>query len=196
MRIGLLGGTFDPIHLGHRILAQEAFLHAQLDEVRLIPAFQAPLRSAAPAAPPAHRLEMASLTTVDLAYLKVDPREIHHQSCRYAVETIRELIRGEPHNQWFWILGADQFSRLPDWAEPDALARLVTFLVLERELSPLVPPPLAGLQYQIMPGHRFDCSASEIRLRIAQSQPWESFVLPSVVSYIKRHQLYQGSSVS
>ena len=134
--IGILGGTFDPPHAGHVAAAVAAHSQLGLDEVRVIPAGQAPLRSAAPVASAADRVAMCRLAFAGHPWAVIDDRETRRAGTSWSVDTARELAREHPDALRVWILGADQLARLDRWKDVVELCGLVEFA------TPASPPPI------------------------------------------------------
>jgi nicotinate-nucleotide adenylyltransferase len=144
--IGILGGTFDPPHAGHVAAAVAAHKQLGLDEVRIIPAGQAPLRTGAPVASAADRVAMCRLAFAEHPWAVVDDRETRRAGTSWSVETARELAREHPDALRVWVLGADQLARLDRWKDVVELCGLVEFAVLSRDgISTLPPPTLAAV---------------------------------------------------
>lgn len=194
MRIGLLGGSFDPVHKAHLSLAHAALNALRLDQVQLIPAGQ-PWQRAPLGASPEHRLEMLKLATRDTTTLEVNPIEIHRIGPTYTIETLQAL---DPAHEYFWILGADQLTNFCTWHRWADIAERVQLAVAQRPGSTLVAPD--ALQQWLRTHHRklldipfqpLDISATAIRQRIAQQQSAQD-LLPEVVEhYILEHGLYR-----
>ncbi len=194
MRIGFYGGSFDPIHLGHLILAQEARIAAALDRIILIPAARAPLRDAPPATDPRIRLDLCKRATADLTYIEVSDFEVGRQTTTFTCETVDHFARQHPSDDLFWILGADQFEKLHLWKNPDFLTSKLTFLVARRNTDEIHPPPLSDLRSQLLPPRRIDITSTEIRHRIPLNQPWEALVPAPVATAIHTLALYRPPS--
>ncbi|MFM8550448.1 MAG: nicotinate (nicotinamide) nucleotide adenylyltransferase [Verrucomicrobiota bacterium] len=138
--LGILGGSFDPPHAGHVAAAVAAHDQLGLDEVRILPAGQAPLRSGAPVASAADRAAMCRLAFADHPWAVVDEREIRRAGTSWSVETARELAEEFPSARRVWILGADQLARLDRWKDVVELCGLLEFAVLSRDGLPASPP--------------------------------------------------------
>lgn len=197
MKIGLLGGTFDPVHEGHLALAESARVCAELDEVLLVPSGIPPHRRPAVAAPE-QRLEMARLATADRPGLGVWDVEVRRPGPSFTVETLEAFHRERPGDEPFLILGWDAARLLHTWHRPKDVLELATLVVLPR---PGLPPPSvrdlseAGLE----PGRVIVCvmptpdvAATRIRDRIAGDEPLDGLLPAAVASYIARHDLYEA----
>lgn len=131
MKIGILGGTFDPPHLVHRAMADSALVQLGLDEVIWVPAFKNPLKSEA-FTTPGQRLDMVRLATKDEARFSVSNVEISRAGPSYMVETVEELALARPSAKWWLILGSDSMKRIQEWRHAERLARMVRFGVIVR----------------------------------------------------------------
>ena len=195
-RVGIFGGTFDPVHLGHLALARAALHDLALDHLFFLPAAQAPLRDGPPAASAAHRLELLRLALAELS----DPRlglldlEARAGGVNYTADTLRQLHAAWPHARLFWLLGSDQFAQLDHWRESNELARLAEFAVLARPgQAPAVPPPslASSLRWQTLSGPTHPASAAEIRRRRRAGEPWDLWLPRPVAAAIEEQQLYR-----
>lgn len=197
MRVGLLGGTFDPVHEGHLALAEAARACADLDEVLLVPSGNPPHRRPALASPE-QRLEMARLAAADRPGLGVWDVEVRRSGPSFTVETLREFHRARPGDEAFLILGWDAARQLRTWRDPDEVLKLARLVVLPR---PGLPPPakrdlqeaqLEPAQVIVCPAGTPDVAATRIRDRIARGDSLDSLVPAAVAEYIARHDLYEG----
>ncbi len=195
-KIGLLGGTFDPVHLGHFAIAHLALAQLALDYLFFVPAAQAPLRGVAPMASAADRLELLELAVAEAA----DPRlgvldlELRAGGVQYTIDTVRALQAGWPHARLCWLLGADQFAQLDHWREPEELARRVDFAVLDRPgLPPAAPPPALAsvLRWQHLRGASHPASSSEIRRRRQAGELMDLWLPHTVAAAIEEKKLYR-----
>lgn len=198
-RIGLLGGSFDPVHLAHIALAKTAYLALQLDEVQLIPAANPWQRGRLVASGP-HRLAMLELATRGQPCLRVNPIEIERGGSTYTIETIEQL----PQNaRYSWLLGADQLTNFCTWHRWEDIAQLVELVVAQRPGSTLtVPAELAehlaaiGCSLKELPMQPMPVSSSEIRERLQTGQPADDLLDGAVAQYIKQNHLYQPPTAS
>jgi nicotinate-nucleotide adenylyltransferase len=131
MRVGLFGGTFNPIHYGHLRAAEEVREKAAMDKIVFIPAGVPPFKSQEAASAKA-RLEMTGCAIADNAFFELSDIECRTPRTSFTLDTISELIRLEPHNSFFFILGVDAFLELPLWHKPDQLVSLVSFILISR----------------------------------------------------------------
>ena len=193
MRIGLLGGSFDPVHNAHLSLAHAALNALKLDQVQLIPAGQ-PWQRAPLGASPEHRLEMLRLATRDTSVFKVNPIEIHRIGPTYTIETLQAL---DPAHEYFWILGADQLTNFCTWHQWTDIVERVHLAVAQRPGSTIVAPNalkqwLSTHQRKLLeiPFQPLDVSATAIRKRIAHKQSAQDLLPEVVEQYIHQHGLY------
>ncbi|MBE9482380.1 MAG: nicotinate-nucleotide adenylyltransferase [Chloroflexi bacterium] len=198
MNIGVMGGTFNPIHNGHVIVAEEVRVHLNLTEILFVPAGQPWLKANSPIADAEHRMQMVRLAIADKPYCKLSTMEIERAGPSYTVDTIAELqdqLRGG--DEIFFILGWDSLAELPQWREPSRLIKMCYLVVVPRPGYP--PPDLNSLEADI-PGlsqrlilldtPHIDVSASQIRKRVAQGLLISHLVPEPVEGYIKQHKLY------
>lgn len=196
-RVGILGGTFDPPHVGHLLAAYSAREALGLDQVVLIPARRQPLKQGVAMTAGHHRLAMTRLLAADDAGLAVDPVEIEREGLSFTVDTMRAYRAARPGAELFLLMGADTAVTLPHWREPEALAALVRVVVVTRgvvdpadEASVGLP---AGFAVQRLATRRLDISATEVRARVRAGLPIRGFVPDPVGAYISAHQLYRST---
>ena len=198
MNIGVLGGTFDPIHFGHLSLAEEARARLELVEVLFVPAGQPWLKVNTPISAVEHRVEMVRLAIADKLYFKLCTVEIERASSSYTVDTIAELqARFGAGNEFFFIVGWDSLAELPRWREPSRLIQMCYLVVAPR---PGYPYPDLNYLDNIIPGisrrmtmlskPEIDISASDIRSRVARGLSICHLVPKTVERYIRQHKLY------
>ena len=195
-KTGLLGGSFDPVHTGHLLIARDALESLGLEEVFFIPAAQAPLKENSPAATADQRRAMLEVAIQHEPNFRILDTELEAGGVNFTIDTVRTLIASHPAHQFFWILGGDQVQRLPDWKEIDELSRVIEFAALERPGHPLTTPDIPNLRCHQIHGHTFSISSSEIRGRIKQNKPVRYFVPEDVAKYISNHQLYKADVIN
>jgi nicotinate-nucleotide adenylyltransferase len=200
-RVGLMGGSFDPVHTAHLALARTALAHLSLDQVRWIPVGQ-PWQKARRLAAPEHRLAMVTLATQGEPRFTVDDIEIRRDGPSYTLDTVRELqARGglgqEARNHWFLIIGQDQYANLPTWHGWHELIDRVTLAVACRgDQQPRPARELADTPHRmvVLPMPPMTVSSTDIRARLAQGDAADTLapamVPPAVARYIANHQLY------
>jgi nicotinate-nucleotide adenylyltransferase len=199
-RIGILGGSFNPVHLGHLLAAQHALEAGRLERVWFLPSNIPPHKEAAPLAPPADRLEMVRLAIAGNPDFGLCDDEIVRGGVSYAVDTMRRLRVRAPEAQPVFIIGMDSLPELHLWRDVGTLLTLCEFLVLERpgcrrprEAAELRLPPPWGerLLAAIRPGRLCDISSTEIRRRVAGGRSIRYLVPASVASHIAARGLYR-----
>jgi nicotinate-nucleotide adenylyltransferase len=207
MRLGILGGSFDPVHNGHLALARACGEQAALDEVWFTPAAIQPLKHKGPHATDAQRIEMLNLA-IDIELSepgrprprpswRVCTLEIDRGGFSYTVDTLRQIHVELPDAALFFLMGADAVRDVPHWREPREIFRLATPLVVRRAGEP--EPDLASLaalctkttQPQLVDMPPIDISSSDIRRRIAEGKPIQDLVPPAVGQYVAQHGLYR-----
>jgi nicotinate-nucleotide adenylyltransferase len=201
-QVGILGGTFNPPHIGHLVCAQEARDQLGLDRVLLIPVAVPPHKQIAADPGSQARLELCRLTAADEPGMEVSDVEIVRGGPSYTVDTLREIHARAPEDALTFIVGGDMAQSLPTWREPEAVLSLATLAVCEREgirrqditqrLAPLVGAD--RLRFFEMP--RLDVSSSDIRRRVAAGRPIRHLVEDGVAGYITQHGLYRGGPTS
>jgi nicotinate-nucleotide adenylyltransferase len=198
VRIGILGGTFNPPHLGHLICAQEAYLQLGLDRVTLIPARIPPHKRVEEEPGPDHRLELCRAAVGGDDRFDVSDVEIARAGPSYTVDTLGLLHCREPQSELFLIVGGDIAAGLPRWREPERVLSLATLAVAERRGTSRaeVDEALSGLRggerarFFQMP--TIGVSSTVLRHRVRAGQPIKYYVPDAVASYIDRHRLYAG----
>ena len=188
--IGILGGTFDPVHLGHLILATYAREQLGADEMLVVPNAQSPLKTNAPGASFDARIAMLKLAFDGMDGYVVSNIEGQRGGISYMVDTLDVLSTQYDDARFHLILGADALRDLPSWHEADRLRQLTEIAVVAREGE---EPPVAESGVQIITMPRIDISATAIRDRIARGLPVDYLTVPSVVSFIQRQGLYKNS---
>ena len=198
MNIGVLGGTFDPVHNGHLIVAEEAKTRLNLIEVIFVPAGQPWLKTDRPITPAEHRLQMLRLALADKPYFKLSAMEIERAGPSYTVDTITELQgQLDAEDELFFILGQDNLVQLPQWREPSQLIQLCYLVAVPRPGSPR--PKLKELEASIpgisqrvmlMDKPHVDISAEAIRDRVVRGLSVRHLVPEPVNRYLKEHKLY------
>lgn len=189
--LGFFGGSFDPPHLGHVILARDAFEQLGLAKVYLIPAAQSPLRDRPHAAPFADRLAMCRLLAEGRPWLDVLDIEGSMPTPSYTIDTARLLARLFPDTELLWLVGADQWSQLPRWKEYDKLGHYLRFAVAARpgwkvETLPNSQPPATPLT-----ARNIEISSTDIRERLYCKLPIDHLAPRAVADYISSRSLYQ-----
>lgn len=189
-RVGVLGGTFDPPHIGHLASAVEVRAALGLQEVLLVVANEPWQKVASrPVTPAADRLAMVEAAVEGLDGLRASAVEIERGGPSYTVDTLRELERDRPGTEWFVIVGADAAAGLPTWDRPDELRAAATFALVDRPGLPGPPPP-PGWRFVHVDVPRLDVSSSDLRERVAAGRPLDVLTPPGVVACIRDRRLY------
>jgi nicotinate-nucleotide adenylyltransferase len=208
VNVGVFGGTFDPPHVGHLIVAQDAALALELDRILFVPAGSPPHKLDAAVTDAALRAEMLQLAIGDDRRFAVDAVELERPGPSFTVETLRLLRERVPAAGWTLFMGADQYAEFGTWREPDQIRRLARIAVLTRSGAALPQPvdPGAGPAQGRVAGRggvtaiadgivqvdvtRIDISATEIRRRVAAGQPIRYLVPAAVEDFIHERRLY------
>lgn len=189
MKLGIYGGSFDPIHLGHLLGAQAAVEELGLDRLFFIPAAQSPFKPESKPAPDAVRLQWLRLALAGKSNCEIDEQEIRRGGISYTVETLRDYAQRFPGAHLFYLIGADNAAKLNAWREPAALAQLAEFVTVPRPGggNAVFPPPFRGRALQ---GFPFGVSSSEIRARVKAGWPIDNLVPPAVAEAIRGSPFY------
>jgi nicotinate-nucleotide adenylyltransferase len=208
VNIGLFGGTFDPPHAGHLIVAQDAALALGLDRILFIPAAQPPHKRAAAVTAAAVRVRMLELAVAQDRRFGIDRLELERGGASYTVDTLRALHGAQPGVQLTLLVGADQYAEFPTWREPDEIRRLARLAVLmrggasgaEAESSGSWRPSVSEMAGGVLSVAvtRIDISSTAVRRRVAEGLPIRYLVPPAVERFIFENRLYgrNGSSVA
>jgi nicotinate-nucleotide adenylyltransferase len=199
MRTGLLGGTFDPIHLGHLEAADAARRSLQLDRVLLVPSRTPPHRSVEPRASVYHRFAMTALAAAERDMLASD-LELRRDGPSYTALTLEALHReGYAPSQLFFITGSDAFAEIATWYDYPRLFELSNFAVVSRPgysaNVPRLPMKTSATSVIAVEANTPDVSSTEIRRRVAAGESICGLVAASVASHIERHRLYAPAAV-
>lgn len=192
MKIGLMGGSFDPVHFGHLIAAQDALEQFQLERLLLVPAAQAPLKPNDVQSSPADRMVMLRDATEWDHRLEVSDYELGKGGVSYTIDSVRHFRDRFPNDQLFWIIGGDQLPLLHRWKDIGELARMIEFIFLERPKHPTRPhPDIPGLTLHRCDGHLIEISSSELRRRRQEGRSLNYFCPQKVIAYIEQQRLYR-----
>jgi len=199
-RIGVLGGTFDPIHYGHLAAAEEARVALDLERVLFVPARVSPLKQDRPLTAAHHRLTMTRLATAANPAFQISTVDLEREGPSYTVDTLA-LLQAElgPAAELYFIVGLDSLAELPQWHDPARLIRLCHIVAVSR------PPhecDLAALEWAL-PGVTerviflhiplLDSASSDLRQRVREGRPIRYYVPPAVAEYIHTHKLYSST---
>jgi len=198
MRIGVLGGTFDPIHIGHLTVAEEVKTRLDLAEVLFVPAGQPWLKTNSPISSAEHRIGMVRLAIAGRPYFKLSMVEIERTGPSYTVDTMAELqAQLGAGEELFFIMGWDSLAQLPQWREPSRLVTMCHLVAVPRPgyqlpdleyLEALIPGLSQSLVLLDKP--EIDVDATDIRNRVTHGLSISQLVPDSVISYIEQHRLY------
>jgi nicotinate-nucleotide adenylyltransferase len=188
-KIGLYGGSFDPVHLGHLLVAQAACEEAGLERLFFIPAAQSPFKPDTQPTPAAERLRLLRLALVGKSHYEIDTQEIDRGGVSYTIDTVRDYIRRFPDAEPFYLIGADHVPSLAKWREAAELAKLVEFVVIPRpgQAEVALATPFRG---RALRGFPLGVSASQIRARVKAGLPVEHLVGVAVAEAIRNYRLY------
>ena len=189
MRIGIYGGTFNPVHHGHLILARQALEEFKLDRLIFVPAAESPFKIQNHTAPADDRLAMLQSAIAGEDRFAVDPLEIERGGVSYSIDTVKIFRSRDPKAELFFLVGEDNADRLTEWHRFEELKKLVCFVVLSRSEG------FESSEYPVVQ-RRIEISSTEIRNRVAKQESITYLVPESVKHYIEQHQLYQGERVS
>ena len=190
MKLGIFGGSFDPVHLGHLLVAQAAIEELGLDRLFFVPAARSPFKVDSNPAPGAVRLQLLRLALAGKINCEVDGGEIERGGVSYTVDTLRHYAAKYSPAELFYLIGADNASGLKGWREPAELSRLAVFVAVPRPGGAIsvFPPPFRG---RALTGYPFGVSSSEIRARIKAGSTIEHLVPEAVASAIRTLALYR-----
>jgi nicotinate-nucleotide adenylyltransferase len=189
MKIGLFGGSFDPVHLGHLLVAQAAVEELGLDRLFFIPAAQSPFKPESRPAPVAARLQLLRLALAGRANCEIDEQEIRRGGVSYTVDTLRDYRKRFPTAELFYLIGADHAAKLGDWHEAGELAKLAEFVVVPRPGEGTVKFP-KSFRGRILKGFPVEISSSQIRARVKAGLPIDPLVPPFVAEAIRTAGIY------
>ena len=190
-RVGLFGGSFDPVHEAHVALARRALDQLRLDEVRWIPIGQ-PWHKSRTLTDAADREAMVRLAVAGEPRFVIDRIELRRRGVSYTLDTVRELVAAEPGTEWVLILGQDQYASLHTWRDWRELLARVTLAIANRpDAEPAVNPQIARVPHQMVSLPMMDISSTEVRRRVAAGEPIAGLVPDLVAGYIERRQLYR-----
>ena len=196
IRLGLLGGTFDPPHYGHLLAAQEVAWRLNIDRVLFLPARQNPLKRGEASSSAEDRCEMVALAVADNPSFELSRLDLDRPPPSYTADLLRALQ--SPEHELFFLVGADILPELPKWREPQQIVQLARLVVVNR---PGAPPPDLERVETVLPGVRervervqipgVDVSSREIRKRVAAGRPIRYLTPPAVERYIMDRRLYR-----
>lgn len=189
MRIGLFGGSFDPIHLGHLLVAVAAREELGLERLFFVPAAQSPFKPERKPTTPRERLRLLRLALAGWNWCEIDEQELKRGGISYTIDTVRDYAARFPGAEIFYLIGADHASKLHEWRAADELARIVQFLIIPRP-GQSASPPAAPFRGRDLAGFPLGVSSSQIRARVKAGLPLEPLVPAAVAEAIRNNGLY------
>ncbi len=186
-RLGVLGGTFDPVHIGHLVAAVDVRAALGLDRVLLVPAGDPWQKRGQVVASGEHRVCMAELACRDVAGVEVSRVEVDHPGPSVTADTLEALHA--PGRELFLLLGADAAANMPTWRRLEETRPLATVVVVERA-GEHAEPPGPGWRWEHVSIPRLDVASSDVRARLAAGRPIDGLVPPAVVRFLREHDLY------
>jgi nicotinate-nucleotide adenylyltransferase len=197
VRIGILGGTFNPPHLAHMVCAQEAHRELALDQVLFVPASIPPHKAVEDEPGPRHRLELVRRAIEGDERFAICELELRREGPSYTVDTLKELKSQSSTNELFLILGGDIAAGLPEWREPEQVLELATVAIAKRRgtardtVQKALDQLKGGDRARFFAMPRIGISSTMVRRRIRAGQPIRYFVPDGVLEYIETHALYR-----
>jgi len=188
-KIGLFGGTFDPLHIGHLIVAEWIWEALKLDKIIFIPNHIHPFHKRQDITPAAERLKMLQLAAKDFPQFSVDPVELERQGVSYTVDTVRYFKKQFPQAEIFLLIGADNWNDFHKWKEPQKIREMAELVVYNRRALDVSASEEKNTIFADSPF--IDISSTQIRRRIRSGQAYRSLVPPAVYSYIREQHLYR-----
>jgi nicotinate-nucleotide adenylyltransferase len=192
VKIGFLGGSFDPVHFGHLMAAQDAFEQHKLDRLVIVPAAQAPLKPSEVQSSAEDRLAMVRAATEWDTRFEVSDFELRKGGVSFTIDSARHFKSLYPNDQLYWVIGGDQLPQLHLWKDIEELAKLVEFIFLERPGYPVkAAPNIPGLRLHRVDGHLLAISSTELRDRTRRSLSLDYFIPHKAIVYIRSKGLYR-----
>ena len=190
-KIAIFGGNFDPVHLGHVSLAEESQSSIGLDRIIFLPCLKSPHKANVPSASPEQRLEMLRLATEEHEWIDVSRWEIDGPSPSYSWMAAEHFKDKFPEAELFWIIGNDQWQKIETWAEPEKLAKILTFIVFPREDE---TPTLKANFRSVFIDYHHEASSTAIRKNLASNSTSSSLLNPQVKEFIDENRIYQSDN--
>jgi len=188
MKIGILGGTFNPVHIGHLILAEEVREKLMLDKIIFVPAYLPPHKDNSDIAPANARLDMVKIAIKENKFFEASSVEIRRDGRSYTIDTIREFKKVYPLDELHFIIGSDLLTYLEEWKDLQEIIKMVKFVVATRPGYPLEKIPS---HISTIPIRAVDISGFEIRNAIKENKSFRYLVAGGVFKYINRKRLYR-----
>jgi nicotinate-nucleotide adenylyltransferase len=196
MKIGILGGTIDPIHYGHLVAAGCSMEEYALDKVIFVPAAQPPHKTVAGTVAGDNRYRMVELAIADLPGFVVSDIEFKRPGRSYTVDTLTQFKNQYPADELFFIMGEDTYAHFAEWKSPEEILRLAVLLVVSRpgpnSAAQTVPEEESRVRRVCVPG--IDISSSDLRARIRTGRTVKFLLNDAVANFIRKHELYQESA--
>ncbi|MDF2667857.1 MAG: nicotinate-nucleotide adenylyltransferase [Paenibacillus sp.] len=197
MKVGIMGGTFDPIHIGHLLAAERAREEAGLDEVWFLPSYTPPHKPNPPVATPEQRFAMLERAIADHPHFRAEDMEMIREGTSYTVDTVDQLCRRHPNVRFCYIIGADMVQYLPHWVRIEEILKRISFVGLGRpgySLDMKQLPDYIQQGVQLAPMPQLELSSTDIRQRRAAGKSIRYMVHENVYAYIKERGLYESRS--
>ncbi len=199
-RIGIMGGTFNPIHQGHLILAEQAREYCELDEVLFVPSGNSYMKDSDEILDGKTRISMTALAIEDNPFFALSSMEVEREGATYTCETIRELIGTQPRAEYYFILGADALFSIESWKEPEEIFKSCILVAAARDSQDTFSLTEKAMELQtkyqagivILPERKIDISSTEIRSRIRKGKSVRYMMPEKVFHYITGKKLYSG----
>ncbi len=184
-KICIIGGSFDPIHLGHTYIAEKCYRELGMDEIIFLPCKQSPHKLAQKNAADHHRLAMCQLAVTSLPWAKIDDSDLIAPSPSYSWRSAEILQTKYPDAELYWLMGSDQWQSILAWDRPHYLASLVKFIVVTRGNEPSL---VSGLDFlKIQGSHSASATCIRQNLQSTQASAWLN---PAILAYINKHEVY------
>jgi len=200
-KIGIMGGTFNPIHYGHLFLAEHAYEQMELDEILFMPSNHPPHKASKDIVSNEHRKTMVALAIKDNPHFTLSTLELEREGTTYTVDTLEILTKEQPEAEFFFIVGADSFFAIPYWKNPERILELCSLVVFERDhveqdqmLKQLefLTSTYPGAKIFLLKMPTIQISSKKIRERIAENKSIRYYVPADVQDYIEKHNLYSA----
>lgn len=201
-KIGIMGGTFDPVHNAHLVLAKQAYRQYDLNEIWMLPNGKPPHKQNTRQAGMEHRMNMLRLAIQDIPYLKLCDVEQSGTVCHYTYETLQQLNRAYPDTTFYFIMGADSLFEFDGWKEPGIISKECILLAAVRDNHPgeelkariRVLEARYGARIHLLDTPRMDLASEEIRRLLADGKDVSCMVPAAVAAYMRRHHLYETNT--
>lgn len=202
-KVGIMGGTFNPIHIGHLIMAENAYEQFHLDEVIFMPSKNPPHKQNMTIVSDEHRMNMVNLAIQDNAHFLLSTIELEREGLTYTVDTLRQLKKDNPETKYYFIIGADSFYQIETWKEPEELFSLAHILAASRyhlsekemlEQVEYLKKKFHG-EIDLLDSPNIELSSNVIRSRLKEGKTVKYYVPHSVYEYMISHELYSLSKI-